>query len=71
MNKKIQFTFYNPTHQYMPITATIKIRDTKEKMSSLYDRAVEKVCVERSWTRKELVEKYGYTKYRYRLIKED
>lgn len=69
--KKMQFTFYNPTHQYMPITATIKIRDTKEKISFLYLRAIEKVCIERSWTKKELVEKYGYTKYRYRLIKED
>ena len=69
--KKMQFTFYNPTHQYMPITATIKIRDTKEKISFLYLRAIEKVYIERSWTKKELVEKYGYTKYRYRLIKED
>lgn len=69
--KKMQFTFYNPTRQYMPITATITIKDTKEKISSLYNRAIEKVCIERGWTIKELVNIYGYTKYRYRLLKED
>lgn len=68
--KKIQFTFYNPTHQYMPITATITIRDNKEKISSLCKRAVEKVCIEHGWTVKELVNIYGYTKYRYRLLKD-
>ena len=68
---KVQFTFYNPTHKFMPVSTTLKIYDKKEKISSLYSRAIKKVCGERGWTPKELKEKYGYTKYRYRFIKED
>lgn len=65
---KIQFTFYNPTHKYKPITVTITPKD-KEKMSSMYQRAYEKMKAERHWTDKD-VQQYEYTKWRFRQVDE-
>lgn len=65
---KYQFTFYDTTNTYMPVTATINVTDTKEKFSSMKRRATMKVMIEHSWTIKDLTEKYHYTKIRFRKV---
>lgn len=67
---KYQFTFYNMENKYKPITVTVVPRP-HEKIKSLKTRAVLKACAERHWGYTDLMYKYGYTKFRYRPIKED
>lgn len=63
---KMQFTFYNPTHKYKPITITITPKEN-ERLSQMYQRAYIKLKVERHWTDKD-IKKYEYTKWRFRQV---
>lgn len=63
---KYQFTFYDPTKHYKPIS-TIITPAPHEKFSSMKKRATLAVCIARNWTVEELV-KFGYSKIRYRKV---
>ena len=67
---KYQFTFYNTERKYKPITVTITPRP-HEKIQSLKKRAIQKACAERYWAWDEMLYKYKYDKFRYRVLKED
>ena len=67
---KYQFTFYNIENKYKPITVTVVPRP-QEKISSLKTRAVRKACAERHWQPTDLMYKYKYQRYRYRVLRED
>ncbi len=67
---KYQFTFYNMENKYKPITVTITPRP-HEKIKDMKTRAVRKACAERRWTYHDLMYKYNYTKFRYRVLRED
>ena len=67
---KFNFIFKNPENKYRPIIVTLTPRP-HEKISSLKVRAVQKVCAERHWTYDEMIFKYGYKSYEYKIYKED
>ena len=67
---KYQCTFYNTEKKYKPITVTLTPRP-HEKMESLRRRAILKACAERGWGFDEMIYKYKYQKYRYRLLTDE
>ena len=67
---KYQFTFYNTENKYKPITVTVVPRP-QEKIRSLKTRAVIKACAERHWTYTDLMYKYNYRSFKWRILKED
>jgi hypothetical protein len=67
---KFQFTFYDYTNTYKPVSTTVVLRP-QEKINTLKRRALKNILIEHSWTYDEMMNKYGYTKYKYRRIRED
>lgn len=65
--KKYQFTFYDTSGKYKPVSTIITPRDEHEKFSQLKERATAEVCAKRHWSKADLVN-FGYTRYRWRFV---
>ena len=64
----LQYTLFCVTGQYKPVSTLINVEDIKyfnTHQAEYQKKAVEKICMQRRWTTRELT-KYGYTKIKCR-----
>ena len=67
----LQYTLFCTTGQYKPVSCIIKVDDIKHFNTHQEEykiKAIEKICVQRRWSSKDLT-KYHYTKIKCRKYK--
>ena len=64
----LQYTLFCTTGQYKPVSCLIGVDDIKHfnnNQAEYKKKAIEKICIKRYWTTKDL-QRYGYTKIKVR-----
>lgn len=69
----IQFTLFDKTGKYKPVSTLITVDNAQEYLynkDKYKKKAIERICIKRGWTRKDL-KKYGYTSYKTRVYNKE